>query len=77
VIDSDYITIKCGNDGSLSDECAIVGGVSQFYIIGTSSGVELAGLTFRSSSGSSIIAAGTEDATLRLKNCEWAVSSLG
>ncbi|KAL7522094.1 hypothetical protein ACHAWX_006779 [Stephanocyclus meneghinianus] len=75
VIDSDYITITCGANGSFSDECAIVGGVSQFKIIGTSSGVELAGLTFRSSSGSSIIAAGAKDATLHLKNCEWASST--
>lgn len=77
VIDSDYIRITCGANGSFSDECAIVGGASQFRIIGRSSGVELAGLTFRSSSGSSIIAAGAKDATLHLKNCEWAVSFLG
>eukprot|EP00804_Cyclotella_cryptica_P001420 CCRYP_003674-RB/>CCRYP_003674-RB protein AED:0.04 eAED:0.04 QI:199/1/1/1/0.8/0.5/6/2230/1315 len=72
VIDSDYITIKCGADGSVSDECSIVGGISQFYVVGTSSGVELAGLRMISSTGSSIIAAGTKEATLHLKNCEWA-----
>lgn len=76
VIDSDYITIKCGETGSLSDECAIVGGVTQFEIIGSAPGIELAGLRMLSSRGSSIVAAGSKDSTLILKNCEWMVSYL-
>jgi hypothetical protein len=74
VIDADYITIKCGKMGSLSDECAIVGGFSQFHVVGSAAGIELAGLRMLSSTGSSIIASGTKDSTLRLKNCEWMVS---
>ena len=76
VIDSEYITIKCGENGSRDDQCLIVGGYSQFQIVGSASGVELSGLKMMSSRGSSIIAAGTKEATLHLKNCEWDVSFL-
>jgi hypothetical protein len=74
VIDSDYITIKCGKYGVLSDECSIVGGLTQFQIVGSAPGIELAGLRMVASRASSIVAAGTKDSTLILKNCEWAVS---
>lgn len=76
VIDTDYITIKCGESGLLSDECAIVGGLTQFHVTGSATGIELAGLKMLSSRGSSIVAAGKKDATLRLKDCEWVVSFL-
>jgi len=76
VIDKEYITIKCGNSGSLSDECAIVGGQTQFHVTGSATGVELAGLRMLSSRGSSVVAAGAKGATLHLKNCEW-MSNVG
>ena len=76
VIDKEYITIKCGNSGSLSDECAIVGGQTQFHVTGSATGVELAGLRMLSSRGSSVVAAGEKGARLHLKNCEWMVSFL-
>ena len=74
VIDSDYITIKCGETGSLSDQCSIVGGFIQFHLVGSAAGIELAGLKMLSARGSSIVASGTKESSLRLKNCEWLVS---
>lgn len=76
VIDSDYITVKCGRTGSLDDECVIIGGDTQFHIVGSASGIELSGLRMMSSRVASIVASGTKDSTLILKNCELVVSSL-
>ena len=76
VIDSDYITIRCGETGSLSDQCSIVGGFTQFRVVGSAAGIELAGLKMLSARGSSIVASGTKDSTLRLKNCEWLVGAV-
>ena len=73
VIDSDYIAIRCGAEGYRSDKCVISGGFSHFQIVGSSSGVELSGLTMKLAKGSSIIAAGSTDATLHLRDCEWTV----
>lgn len=74
MIDSDYTTIKCGADGLRSDNCVISRGFSHFHITGSPADVELLGLTMEASWGSSIIAAGTSESTLRLNDCGWNVS---
>lgn len=75
VIDYDYITVQCGNDGRKSDNCQIIGGFVHFHIVGASTDIELAGLRMSSSTGSSIIAAGKKDATLKINDCEWMANS--
>eukprot|EP00986_Skeletonema_menzelii_P010319 scaffold5018_cov147-Skeletonema_menzelii.AAC.14 len=71
VIDYDYVTVQCGIEGQKSDNCQIIGGFAHFHIVGTSTEIELAGLRMSSSKGSSIIAASTKDATLKINDCEW------
>jgi len=75
VIDYDYVTVQCGNDGKKSDNCQIIGGFVHFHIVGASTDNELAGLRMSSSKGSSIIAAGTKDASLKISDCEWMSNS--
>ena len=75
VIDYDYITVQCGNDGRKSDNCQIIGGFVHFHIVGASTDIELAGLRMSSSTGASIIAAGKKDATLKINDCEWMANS--
>ena len=71
VIESDYVTIQCGTADEPARNCTINGGYSQFDIVGSSTGVELARLSMSHSTGSSIRAFGTSDATLNLRDCEW------
>ena len=71
VIDSNYVIIQCGTADEPARNCTINGGYSQFDIVGSSSGVELARLRMSHSTGSSIRAFGTSDATLNLRDCEW------
>ena len=76
VIDYNDVAVQCGNDGLKSDSCQIVGGFVHFHIVGSSTGIKLAGLRMSSSTGSSIIAAGTSmDATLHISDCEWMANS--
>jgi len=75
VIDYDYVTIQCGNNGQKSDNCQIVGGFVHFHIVGKATEIELAGLRMSSSKGSSIIAASSKDATLKISDCEWMANS--
>eukprot|EP00984_Skeletonema_dohrnii_P029249 scaffold19687_cov127-Skeletonema_dohrnii-CCMP3373.AAC.4 len=75
VIDYDYVTVQCGNNGQKSDNCQIVGGFVHFHIVGMATEIELAGLRMSSSKGSSIIAASTKDATLKISDCEWMANS--
>lgn len=71
VIDYEDITVQCGSNGLKSDNCLIVGGFVHFHIVGSSTGVKLAGLKMTSSTGSSVVAAGMKDATLQITDCEW------
>jgi len=71
VIDADYTSIKCGDEGLLSDECTIKGGFAQFQVVGSPEGVELSGLTMQGSTGASVIAGGSKESTLRLRDCAW------
>lgn len=71
ILDSDYITVQCGTADEPANDCVISGGYSQFNILGSPSGVEIARLTMSGSTGSSIMAFGTSDATLSLRDCEW------
>lgn len=73
VIDADYTSIKCGDEGLLSDECTIKGGFAQFQVVGSPEGVELSGLTMQGSTGASVIAGGSKESTLRLRDCAWTV----
>jgi hypothetical protein len=71
VIDYDYVTVQCGNNGLKTDNCDIVGGFVHFHIVGSATDIKLAGLRMSSSKGSSIIAASSKDATLQISDCEW------
>jgi len=71
ILESDYITVQCGTFTEPAKDCIISGGYSQFNILGSPSGVEIARLTMSGSTGSSIMAFGTSDATLSLRDCEW------
>ena len=77
IIDSDYITIQCGTELSPSKDCTISGGSSHFHITGSSSGVQLARLTLKESTGSSVKALGSAGATatLSLVDCTWMSNS--
>ena len=71
VIGYDYITIQCGEYGLRVDNCQILGGYAHFHVVGSSTDLKLAGLRMSASTGSSVIAAGTSDATLQISDCEW------
>ena len=71
VIDSDYITIQCGTTKEPSNDCIISGGHSHFHIVGGSSGLAIARLSMRGATRASIMAFGTSEATLNLRDCEW------
>ncbi len=75
VIDYDYITVQCGNYGLKSDNCQIIGGFSHFHFLDSSTDNELVGLRMSASKGSSIIAAGTKEASLKISHCEWMANS--
>jgi hypothetical protein len=75
VIDYDFVTVQCGNKGRKTSNCQIVGGFVHFHIIGSATDIKLAGLRMSSSKGSSIIAAGSKDATLQISDCEWMANS--
>eukprot|EP00573_Skeletonema_grethae_P013467 CAMPEP_0201694556 /NCGR_PEP_ID=MMETSP0578-20130828/6773_1 /ASSEMBLY_ACC=CAM_ASM_000663 /TAXON_ID=267565 /ORGANISM="Skeletonema grethea, Strain CCMP 1804" /LENGTH=788 /DNA_ID=CAMNT_0048180243 /DNA_START=1 /DNA_END=2367 /DNA_ORIENTATION=- len=75
VIDYDFVTVQCGNYGLKSDNCLIIGGFVHFHFVGASTDNELVGLRMSSSKGSSIIAAGTKDASLKISHCEWMANS--
>lgn len=71
VIEANSITIQCGTTLSQSKNCFISGGYSQFHIEGSSSGVILERLSMSATTGSNIMAAGTSDASLTVRDCEF------
>ena len=71
VINANGITIQCGTPSSQSKNCFISGGYSHFHVEGSSSGVQLARLSMSASTGSNIMALGTADAKLTVRDCEF------
>ena len=75
VIGSEKVTIQCGEDGASDGNCVVVGGDTQFVTSGSSSHVELRGLTMVGSTGMSVVVTGYGSAAF--SDCLWAVSALG
>lgn len=71
VISASGITIQCGNPESQSKNCFVSGGYSHFQVEGSASKVQLARLTLSASTGSSIMALGTADSSLTVRDCEF------
>ncbi|KAL7547651.1 hypothetical protein ACHAWF_010936 [Thalassiosira exigua] len=71
VISHDYVTIQCGTELNPSKNCVVSGGHSHFRVASSPTGVMLARLMMTSCSGSSVMALGSAEAVLDLRECEW------
>eukprot|EP00979_Chaetoceros_neogracilis_P013908 scaffold4160_cov258-Chaetoceros_neogracile.AAC.14 len=63
--------LRCGSDGSLDNNCLIIGGYAHFRMIESVRDVSFIGLTFSGASLSSILASGEADASVEFVNCAW------
>eukprot|EP00547_Thalassionema_nitzschioides_P010527 CAMPEP_0194227298 /NCGR_PEP_ID=MMETSP0156-20130528/42784_1 /TAXON_ID=33649 /ORGANISM="Thalassionema nitzschioides, Strain L26-B" /LENGTH=2185 /DNA_ID=CAMNT_0038959777 /DNA_START=132 /DNA_END=6689 /DNA_ORIENTATION=+ len=65
------IVVSCGSDGTLENQCLIIGGELQVLIDGAASGVRFEGVTFSSSKKVSIAAFGGSEASATFDGCEF------
>ena len=71
IINQNNLMLRCGENGSIKNNCTIHGGFSHFKITGSAHGIKFVGLKFQYSTGVSIIAAGDNSANAEFKDCLW------
>jgi len=69
VVPFDDITINCGVDGNVNNECIFTGGYAHAILGGKNS--TLNGFTFKDSIGVSVVTAGPTDFSAQFNNCIW------
>ena len=71
VISEGGTVIRCGKDGSRDNNCVVLGGTQQFVVEGSPSKNVFVGVTFLSSSKTSISANGDSTADVTFIDCGW------
>ena len=71
VIESDDISIKCGNSGEVENQCIVFGGERHFQIESSARRIEFSGIRFVGALITSIGALGDSDADVKFAGCRW------
>ena len=76
ISDGTDVTIQCGANGDIADDCSISGGAVQFELTGAPDSVTFRGLQMRAATVVSVLAAASASTRAEFKRCQWEVGAI-
>lgn len=73
VITASNTIIKCGEDGSVENNCEFNGGQNQIVVGGNASNVLIMGITFREAQDVAVVSSGNTDSSVTVMQCKFEV----